>query len=264
MNLDLHVKNGILSAMPDVVQGFVVDTETERTVSPYELPSVQEFLGRIGPLPQEALVLGVAEDGLPILLNLWDPQPGPILVAGDSQSGKTNFLKTITRFAACTHHASQIQYGVITSHPHEWDGHADWPQCIGIFSAVQRNVADFIRALAAWAGMNRTSRQSVLLLIDGLDDLLPCNSGLGQDLHKILVQGPAKRVWPIVTMNLECCGNVGTWLQYFHTRVFGYSKKAGVIGEDGCPPSGFENLCRGVEFSLKEQSQWIKFRIPGM
>jgi len=40
-------------------------------------PSLADSLSELGPLPREALLLGLASDGLPVLLNLCDPHPGP-------------------------------------------------------------------------------------------------------------------------------------------------------------------------------------------
>lgn len=264
MNLDLHVKNEILPMLPDIVEGTVVYPEMGQTVSSFGLSSLQKMLQEIGPLPEEALFLGRAEDGLPILLNLWDPQPGPILVAADTQAGRTEFLKTITRFVASTHRARQIQFGVITSRPDQWDGYEGDPHCVGVFSPAQRGVTDFIRALAVWIEVHQTTRQSVLLLIDGLDDFLTWNSGLGHALQKILVKGPAKRIWPVVTSSPHCCQNLGPWLDYFHTRVIGYTHQAGATLDDGYPLSSCTKASRRVEFSMKQKSQWIKFHIPGM
>lgn len=261
MKLDLNIQNGVRSTMPEIVEGFVVEQEAGQALSPHRLPSLEQVLKEIGPLPEEALILGMAEDGLPVLLNLWDPLPGPILVTGDARSGKTRFLQAIAGFAAATHAAGQVQYGVITADPHQWDGYADLPHCAGIFSAAHRHVTDFIRALAAWTEFSQASKQCMLLLIDGLDDFLCWNSGLSGDLQKILLQGPAGRVWPVVTMNTEHLQNTGHWLQYFHTRVFGYTTHTDAIHD--APSFGFENLSQGVEFSLKEKSGWIKFQIPG-
>jgi hypothetical protein len=55
-------------------------------------PSLTDSLSELGPLPKEALLLGLAPDGLPVLLNLHDPSPGPLLIAADPGAGKTALL----------------------------------------------------------------------------------------------------------------------------------------------------------------------------
>src|SRR5512139_1948863 len=66
-------------------------------------PSLNGVLAELGPLPREALFLGVASDGLPVLLNLHDPLPGPMLVVGDAGAGKTAFLQFLARSITETH-----------------------------------------------------------------------------------------------------------------------------------------------------------------
>src|SRR5512145_523417 len=56
---------------------------------------LSEVLAEFDPIPRAALFLGVASDGLPVLLNLHDPVPGPILVCGDPGIGKTTLLQVI-------------------------------------------------------------------------------------------------------------------------------------------------------------------------
>ena len=264
MNINFQSLNELLSfaSTPEVVRYLVIDKRMEQTISIPELPPLKDILKEIGPLPEEALFLGLANDGLPILLNLWNPTPGPILVAGDSKVGKTNFLKTIARFISSTHKPCEIQYGVITDYPYEWDGYVDYPHCVGIFSTSQKSATDFIRALAIWIEMNTIRTQSVLILIDGLDSFMNLNIGLNQDMKKILLYGPTKNVWPLVTINLENFQNAITWLKFFQTRIFGHTKHTCIIDDAGRHTLGFKILSKGVEFSLKEHSEWIKFQIP--
>ena len=50
--------------------------EEKRAIQPalhLVLPTLKHFIADSNPLPQEALYLGLAEDGLPVLLNLFDP-----------------------------------------------------------------------------------------------------------------------------------------------------------------------------------------------
>ena len=72
------------------------DPESRLTPVPFA-PSLESALDEVGPMPRKALFMGIAPDGLPVLLNLHDPAPGPILVVGDPGAGKTAFLQNIAR-----------------------------------------------------------------------------------------------------------------------------------------------------------------------
>src|SRR6266508_1669131 len=98
-----------------------------RSQSKPVLPPLGEVLAEFGPMPLEAMFLGVASDGLPVLLNLHDPVPGPILIAGDAGTGKTALLQTMALAAVMMHQPEQLQFGVLTSHPDEWTGMEQLP-----------------------------------------------------------------------------------------------------------------------------------------
>src|SRR5215470_430965 len=85
------------------------------------------------PMPPEALFLGVASDGLPVLLNLTDPVPGPVLVTADPGAGKKALLQTVAWAAGKMHHPDDLQFGVLTNHPDEWNGMEGIPNNVGIF-----------------------------------------------------------------------------------------------------------------------------------
>lgn len=257
MNLDLKSGN-------EVWEGLAIDAEFVQVTTSLERPVLSHFLKKIGPLPEEALLLGIADDGLPVLLNLWDPTPGPLLLAGDSKSGKTDFLRIITGFIASTHQRREIQYGVITARPHEWESHVNYPHCIGVFSVQNTDVTNFIRALVAWIELNRSNHQSILLLVDELDDFMYWKQELGPELRKILLYGPEKKVWPVVTVNQARAQAVEPLLGYFHTRIFGHTNGKCRIDSGDTQDSRFEDLSKGIEFSLREKSHWIRFRIPKM
>ena len=91
-------------------------------------PPLNEVLADYGPMPREALFLGVAPDKLPVLLNLHDPVPGPLLIAADPGAGKTALLQTIALAAGIMHQPDDLQFGVLTNHPDEWNGIEKVPQ----------------------------------------------------------------------------------------------------------------------------------------
>ena len=102
--------------------------------------------------------------------------------------------------------------------------------------------------------------QAILLLIDGLEQFAGQHHAVDEELRKILLQGPARQIWPIVTFNPNQYGQASPWLKYFHTRVVGWTRHADAMDEDRSVE--FESLAKGIEFGLKENARWTKFRVP--
>ena len=226
-------------------------------------PTLSEILEEIGPLPREALLLGMASDGLPILLNLYDSHPGPILVLGDSGAGKTNFLQTVARSATQTHNPNDLQYGVITNHVDEWGSVEETSHSVGVFPIDHSNAWDLILSLASWAHTNKNTRQSVLLLVDGLEEVANLESDVVQNFRWLLLRGPSRRVWPIITLRAERYEQVVSWLQNFRTRIFGqitHEHIAWALGADKA--SALHQLEPRIQFSLPENGNWLRFWLP--
>jgi hypothetical protein len=260
MNTSLNQNEICLTSSPSqVFTGGLAPSEKQ--VSFAGAPSLEQMLDEIGPLPKTSLFLGQAQDRLPVLLDLADPRPGPILISGATGAGKTRLLRTIARFLVYRHGPQATQYGVITSCPLEWNDLAHVPHCVGIFPAQARSAGEFLHALALWTRMRRMHRQPVLLLIDGLDEFAELDSPVGQDLETVLVEGPANQIWPIATIDPGRSGSAGSWLKHFRTRVSGYTASASLPGDP--PLADLEALSRGAEFSLQARSGRIQFSIPG-
>ncbi|HET9908497.1 MAG TPA: FtsK/SpoIIIE domain-containing protein [Anaerolineales bacterium] len=226
-------------------------------------PTLGEILEEIGTLPREALLLGVASDGLPILLNLYDSHPGPLIVLGDSGAGKTNFLQTVAKSAIQTHHPNDLQYGVITNHIEEWEIIEETPHSAGVFYVGHPNAQDLILSLATWAHTNKNTRQSVLLLVDGLEDVANLEADVVQSFRWLLLRGPSRRVWPIITLQAENYEQVVSWLQNFRTRIFGHIANehiAWALGADKV--SALNQLEPRIQFSLPENGNWLRFWLP--
>src|SRR5690349_5130375 len=102
-----------LDLMIDEIAQLAEEKRVDQARPAAGLPSLKSLLAEINSLPQEALYLGQAEDGLPVLLNLFDPTPGPLLVTADQGSGKTTLLKMIARAVDLLHSPSEVQYCII-------------------------------------------------------------------------------------------------------------------------------------------------------
>lgn len=225
--------------------------------------SLAETLEQFGKLPPAALFLGAAYDGLPILLNLNDPTPGPILIAGDQGSGKTAFLQTIAQATTIIHPKSDVQFGIVTDYPNEWKSFEDNDHCMGVFPTYKSETDDFITSLADWAHHNHHESRFALLLIDSLESMLEMNEEVQQHLRWLLLRGPNRRVWSFVTLNAQRSNQVRPWLDAFRTRLFGAVKN--IRDAEAISRTRGANLHLlepKLEFLLNENRQWVKFWIP--
>ena len=225
-------------------------------------PALDSVLHEIGPMPREALFMGIAPDGLPVLLNLHDPAPGPILVAGDPGAGKTAYLQNIARGVVQMHAPKDVQFGVITAFPDEWEGFSDFPHSAGIFPVYHSSATDFMYSLSGWAHANKGVQQSVVLLLDDLESMQPVDFDARQTLRWLLLRGPAWRVWPVVTVNAERASQVEAWLEAFRTRVFGHIEEIYPSLAEKDDETVFQSLQTGLQFTLREEQEWMKFWVP--
>jgi len=235
---------------------------TRRSQLTPALPPLSEVIAEFGPMPQEALFLGVASDGLPVLLNLHDPVPGPILISGDAGTGKTGLLQTIASAAAKMHQPEDLQFGVLTSHPDEWNGLEEIPNNVGVFPLYHRSADDFILSLASWAHGNKTSQQSVLLLLDDLEAATNLDFDTKQNLRWLFLRGPARRVWPITTLNPNRMEGIAPWLDAFHTRILGPMENASHVRNFAAENAALDSLNTGTQFALREGDHWLRFWRP--
>jgi hypothetical protein len=226
-------------------------------------PSLAESLSELGPLPREALLLGLASDGLPVLLNLHDPHPGPLLIASDPGGGKTALLQLVAQAAACMHAPSDVQFGVISNYPDEWGHLAELEHCVGIFPTYHDAALDFLASLSGWAHANKGASQSILLLVDDLESMEHIDFDARQTLRWLLLRGPSRRVWPLVSLNAQRALHMDAWLDAFRTRIFGLIQDERIAQRlSGVPSPPLKGLHAGVQFALREGQDWLKFWIP--
>jgi hypothetical protein len=254
--------------MMEALNELKQDVDSTRQTSPVKptpaLPSLNEVLADYGPMPYEAMFLGVASDNLPVLLNLHNSAPGPILITADPGAGKTKMLQTIALAAGMMHQPENLQFGVLTSHPDEWNGLEQIPNNVGVFPLNHSSAEDFILSLASWAHDNKTSQQSVLLLLDDLEAATNLDFDARQKLRWLFFRGPTRRVWPIITLNPNRMENIMPWLEVFHTRIFGKMQNPRQISQLDAVSAELEVLHSGSHFTLNEGDHWLRFWLPSI
>lgn len=241
------------------------DQEQAQYASPAsDLPTLSSTIADTSPIPDTALFLGLADDNLPVLLDLYDPVPGPLLIVADEASGKTLFLQMIARSIELLHNPSDVQSGVVTQYPDEWNHFQDSQSVVGIYPAQGGSAGELLQSLVTWAHNNKENSQSILLLIDDLEAITKLDPQTGQNLRWLLLRGPSRRVWPIVTINASRVHNMEAWLGFFRTRLFGHTRDAHnshFIAND--PDKLFDDLAAS-QFTMREGNNWLNFWAPAI
>jgi hypothetical protein len=180
------------------------------------------------PLAHASLLLGVAENRLPLLIDLYDPTPGPLLVAGDGGGGKTILLQSLA-LGSDFQDPGEILFGVVTPFPEEWSGLEILSNCLGIWPAYHLSARHFLTQLVSWANVLPGTRQVVVLMVDGLDLLITNGFHDQNDLRWLLTYGPRRQIWPVISINPGRLPRPETWLEYFQTIILGQIKRPQTI-----------------------------------
>lgn len=226
------------------------------------LPSLTSILSQITPLPLQALFLGVAEDGLPVLLNLSDPVTGPILIVGDEKSGKTSLLQTIARAVDLTYTQDVVQYAIVTPRPDEWKKFYKDDNNTFVYETKDYNTKELLESLVTWAHRNKGEQQSVLLLIDDLEAITKLDEQATQNLRWLLLRGTSRRVWTFITLNAKRASHLKEWLEFFHTRLFARVQNS----DDAYLLTGDRNasLADLNQFAMRENDKLLGFYTPSI
>jgi hypothetical protein len=253
------------SLMIDALTELAEEEQAHRPTPAPSLSTLRSVLADASPLPHTALFLGLAEDGLPVLLDLYDPIPGPILIMADKAGGKTTLLQMIARAVELLHNPSDVQFGIITQYPDEWKNFQGNQSTVGIYATQENTTVELLQSLVSWAHNNKGEGQSILLLIDDLEAVTKLDQQTEQNLRWLLLRGPSRRVWPIITINASRAHNMETWLGFFRTRIFGYVQNPSDSHFAASDPNKvFNDLIAGSQFTMREGNTWLNFWAPSI
>jgi hypothetical protein len=232
------------------------------------IPSISEMIKQIGPLPPQSIIIGYCEDGLHVFLDLHDSNPGAILIAGDTGSGKTRLINSILTSACLINHPRQVRYSIISPKTDELGELLTKPHTYKVISPASDGAEDLIKEFVEIAEQRKSGRQLGTTLILAIDDLAYFLNTIDpeiQDMLKwLILNGPESRVWVLATLASSDVEKVNSdVLNCFGTRLIGKieSQEAAsyFIGDI---PDKFGELSIGAQFGVYFNNEWVKFWIP--
>jgi hypothetical protein len=267
----LDVRRG-QRAPPATVDSADETADVEIGPSPVEIEtlSLQALLESRGPFPPYSAILGLGEDGLPFLLDLTNPAPGALAIAGDRGSGKTRLLRAILASAIAMNPSEQVAFSLIANDLDEYADISQAEHCLEILP-VNESLGEELEAMInELAGIVEERRRStpgdpaILLAIDGLEACLESLSEQGfARLYYLIKHGPRSRVWTLAILSSDRARSVDPRvLAAFRTRLVGFIRNAEraeyLSGDSDLDTQDLES---GAQFYLPYGEGWFRFWI---
>lgn len=128
-------------------------------------------------IPFGTAVLGLADDGAPLLIRLPSPEVAHVLVAGTTGSGKTALLHTVILSLALTNHRRQMQFILVDPKGSAFEPLKHLPHLLQPVITERARVTSTLMALATLMEQRDKSRVTdprIVVAIDELADLDQC------------------------------------------------------------------------------------------
>lgn len=131
--------------------------------------------GSPDPVPLSTTLLGLTDDGIPLLARLSSPEVAHILIAGTTGSGKSVLLRTIALSLILTHRPDQLRLLALDPKGRAFQGLTGAPHLLRPPVTELAEILEALRSLLRAMEMRDRQREDspcIVLLIDELADLI--------------------------------------------------------------------------------------------
>ena len=143
-----------------------------------------------GIVPPVTAILGLAEDGAPLLIRLPSPDVAHVLVAGTTGSGKTMLLQAMILSLAMTNAPRTVAMVLIDPKGHAFGLFEGLPHLARPVIQEAEEVTEALQSLARLMERRNSPDPRIVVFIDNLENLIVADpGGVGENLTKLTLRG---------------------------------------------------------------------------
>jgi S-DNA-T family DNA segregation ATPase FtsK/SpoIIIE len=245
-------------------QGGTVRVEVPREEG--EAVRLLPLAGRLVEVPRQAAVLGLDEEGTPLLLRLPSPEVGHVLVSGTTGSGKTALVRSMVMSLALHNRQGEVQLVVIDPKGRGYEALRDLPH---LMYPVVREVHEAGYVLSELVRMmlgrdkEGIREPRVVVAIDEVADLVMAGGrGVLRSITRLTQRGREAGMHVLASTQKPTVDAIGSLAKSnFPVRLVGSVGSA----EDakvasGLPGTGAEKLLGRGDFLLVVKGEVIRFQ----
>jgi len=230
--------------------------------------SVGRIIGSITHLPNRAVLLGMADDGYPVLLDLLDCSVGSTLVISDRGFGKTHQLQVILDSSVTVKLSPELSIFVISPNPWEWQCQLKAYEmkpvsidCVGWQDPHTIRVIKHLAEMTQDRLVDQSCGRDIILILDEISNMHYLDMESQVSLNFLYTSGPQVRVWPFASLSADRDDCDRDMMDLFKTWIFGHiSSMPDIFSQERLDTSLVDN--DPGQFSIKMEEKWFTYRLP--
>ncbi len=231
-------------------------------------PLLGDFLREVSPLPPYSLVVGLCEDGLPLLFDLTEPSPGCFLLVSDSPEFVEDALHSLMTSGLRLNSEAEVAVHLLAQNAEKYSSLFKEPGFRVCLSPGQPETAIFIEELINLVEERRSGKPIApihVVCIEELDTLLRASDEhIRQSLDWLIEAGPHFGVWVFAGLEghkyfQRPSGSASRFASRILGRVSSHQEAAHLAGEPAAPM--LSQLGEGEGF-VQVRGELIKVIIP--
>ncbi len=237
--------------------------------NPFARLSLEGLLNQHPYLPEETAVLGICDDGLPVLLDFTDPMPGSVLVAGSQLTGSRQLLQLVlsSTLRRTTSHGMDVL--VVSQDPAAWQSVINKPgrhhlEILPIYDRISGVAILHLSRMLEQRMNGRSRSETAFLFIDDVQSVSQLDLDVQVNLQWLIDQGPQYGIWSFAAMAANGMEKFDSFVPSFRTRILGQVDEPGLTARLANVRSlDTTKFHPSQQFCVRIKHNWMNFWLPG-